>query len=86
MTDEQSAKVRRKLVVAQQMHEPLVYGQDWEYKPITSRRTRRSSSRELALRRDDWAAAHDSADHVLELAGRFRELRRGLLVAGRPSR
>ena len=35
VSDEQTVKVRRKLMDAQRKHEPLVYGRDWEYKPIT---------------------------------------------------
>lgn len=34
MDEEQSAAIRRKLVNAQRNREPLVYGRDWEYKPI----------------------------------------------------
>jgi HK97 family phage portal protein len=33
--DEQSNKIRRKLVAAQRAREPLVFGRDWEYTPIT---------------------------------------------------
>lgn len=33
--DEQSAQIKRKLVGAMQRREPLVYGRDWEYKPIS---------------------------------------------------
>lgn len=32
--DEQSAKIKAKLVSAMRRREPLVYGQDWDYKPI----------------------------------------------------
>jgi HK97 family phage portal protein len=34
LEDDQSAKVKRMLVAAQRRREPLVYGRDWEYKPI----------------------------------------------------
>src|SRR5262249_59121150 len=33
--DEQAVKIKAKLVSAQRRREPLVYGRDWEYKPIT---------------------------------------------------
>jgi HK97 family phage portal protein len=33
--EEQSAAIRRKLVAAQRNREPLVYGRDWEYKPVS---------------------------------------------------
>ena len=33
--DEQSAKIKRVLVEAQRKRVPLVYGRDWEYKPIS---------------------------------------------------
>ena len=35
VTEEQSSQVRRKLVNAMRNREPLVYGRDWEYKPIS---------------------------------------------------
>jgi HK97 family phage portal protein len=33
--DEQSAKIKRKLVDAQRRREPLVFGRDWTYTPVT---------------------------------------------------
>lgn len=33
--DEQSAQIKRRLVNAMRNREPLVYGRDWEYKPIS---------------------------------------------------
>lgn len=35
VTDEQSSEIRRRLVRAMRNREPLVYGRDWDYKPIT---------------------------------------------------
>ena len=35
VSDEQSAKIKAKLVSAQRRREPLVHGVDWEYTPIT---------------------------------------------------
>ncbi len=35
VTDEQSTEIRRRLVRAMRNREPLVYGRDWDYKPIT---------------------------------------------------
>ena len=34
VTDEQATEIKRKLVRAQRRREPLVYGADWEYKPV----------------------------------------------------
>lgn len=35
ITDEQTNKIKRKLVQAQRRREPLVFGRDWDYTPIT---------------------------------------------------